>query len=273
MKLLAIGDNVVDFYKDQGMMYPGGNALNVAVISKRYGAKAAGYLGVIGTDAAADHVVHCMEDEGIDFSRIRVVVGENGEAQVAVNEEGDRVFIGTNRGVRVQSLVTLQLTADDIEYINGYDVIHSSVNSDFENELPKVSHKEVSFDFSTSKKWNPEYLERICPHINYAFFSGSDMQLQSMKDLFELVHRFGVEVVGVTRGERSALFSINGDIFEQPTLPTKVVDTMGAGDSFIAGFLTHYADAKDARYALSKAAEIAAHTCTYYGAFGYGKTK
>ncbi|ARW41347.1 Fructosamine kinase FrlD [Bacillus licheniformis] len=37
MKLIAAGDNVVDYYQDQETFYPGGNALNVAVLARRLG--------------------------------------------------------------------------------------------------------------------------------------------------------------------------------------------------------------------------------------------
>lgn len=37
MKLVGVDDNVIDFYKDPEGIFPGGNALNVAVFSKRNG--------------------------------------------------------------------------------------------------------------------------------------------------------------------------------------------------------------------------------------------
>ncbi|WP_232322309.1 hypothetical protein [Brevibacillus parabrevis] len=56
MKLIAIGDNVMDYYKDRGEIFPGGNALNVAVLGKRYQADVSSCIGIIGNDQAADHV-------------------------------------------------------------------------------------------------------------------------------------------------------------------------------------------------------------------------
>ena len=44
---------------------------------------------------------------------------------------------------------------------------------------------------------------------------------------------------------------------------------MGAGDSFIAGFLTNYGDTKNMKEALSFAAAKAAATCRIHGGFGY----
>ncbi|MDP6184230.1 MAG: hypothetical protein QF609_10460 [Gammaproteobacteria bacterium] len=40
VRLLGLGDNAVDIYADKGVMFPGGNAVNVAVHGKRRGATA-----------------------------------------------------------------------------------------------------------------------------------------------------------------------------------------------------------------------------------------
>ncbi|UUZ97732.1 PfkB family carbohydrate kinase [Paenibacillus sp. P25] len=48
---------------------------------------------------------------------------------------------------------------------------------------------------------------------------------------------------------------------------------MGAGDSFIGGFLASYHAKNDMRQALLQAARSAAATCEIDGAFGYGMKK
>ncbi|MGF7029631.1 fructoselysine 6-kinase [Paenibacillus mucilaginosus] len=273
MKLIGIGDNVVDYYQDQGLMYPGGNALNVAVASRRSGALAAAYLGIVGSDAASDHILACLQRERIGTERIRRVCGPSGEARVSLNEDGDRVFLGTNREVRVQSLLALRLTPQDLGYIDGFDVVHASVNSEIEHELPRLAGRVISYDFSTPVKYTQEDLERICPYLTYAFFSGSGLSGEETDRLIDKVHRLGTAVVGVTRGGEPALFSERGTRFEQRPAAAHVVDTMGAGDSFIGAFLTEYHPGRDMRRALGRAAEAAAATCGLYGAFGYGIAK
>ncbi|GKU83508.1 fructosamine kinase FrlD [Niallia sp. NCCP-28] len=273
MKIIGIGDSVVDFYKHEGLIYPGGNAVNVIVSAKRNGAKESAYLGIVGNDGEGKHILESLNSENIDISRVRKVYGPTGEAIISLTEDGDRQFIGTNRAVRVQSLLSLRLNQEDMDFIDAYDLIHTSINSDLENELPKLAHKDISFDFSTTDRWNNDYLEKVCPFIHYAFFSGSDMSLKEIYELIEQVHDYGVEIVGITRGEDNAVFSRNGKIYKQNPLPTKLVDTMGAGDSFIGGFLAAYHEGKDMEHALYVAAQSAAMTCECSGAFGYGKKK
>ena len=56
MKIIAVGDNVTDCYLDQGVYYPGGNAVNVAVHCKRNGVEDVNYLGIFGDDDKAEHI-------------------------------------------------------------------------------------------------------------------------------------------------------------------------------------------------------------------------
>ncbi|MCY9693225.1 PfkB family carbohydrate kinase [Paenibacillus alginolyticus] len=270
MKLIGLGDNVVDYYLDLGKIFPGGNALNVAVMCKRFGAERCSYLGLLGDDRTGSHITDSLNQELIDISRIRIAAGPSGEARVAMSEDGDRVFVGSNRG-GVQDLLTLRLNDDDLAYVCSHDVVHSSVYSHLEHELPKLKGVSVSFDFSTRQ--NPEYLQLVCPNLTYAFFSGSHLSLAECLNLMTYVHKFGVHIVGITRGSQGAIFSEKGKVYEQSIIPVSVVDTLGAGDSFISAFLTHYTQHCDMKSALQQAAESAALTCGYYGAFGYGIDK
>ena len=64
MKLIAIGDNVTDCYVDEGVYFPGGNAVNVAANCKKNGAEKVNYIGVFGNDDKADYIRQCLEEEG-----------------------------------------------------------------------------------------------------------------------------------------------------------------------------------------------------------------
>lgn len=83
MKLAGVGDNVVDRYRDLGTMFPGGQALNVAVYARRAGVESA-YLGVVGDDVAGRHVLGALVAEGVDTSHVQVRSGSNAFAEVAL---------------------------------------------------------------------------------------------------------------------------------------------------------------------------------------------
>ena len=80
---LGFGDNVVDRYEHIHTMYPGGNAVNFAVYAKKCGAARSAYMGIFGNDAAAEHVIASLEDEGIELDKCEQMIGENGAAPSA----------------------------------------------------------------------------------------------------------------------------------------------------------------------------------------------
>ena len=96
MRLIGIGDNVCDVYLHLAEMFPGGQALNVAVFAKMQGIDSA-YLGVFGDDEVAEHIENTLSEFGVDKSHCRHVRGENGYALVTLID-GDRVFLGSNKG-------------------------------------------------------------------------------------------------------------------------------------------------------------------------------
>ncbi|MBB6098362.1 fructoselysine 6-kinase [Deinobacterium chartae] len=264
MNLIGIGD---DYYQDRDEYFPGGNALNVAVLARRYGGGRAGYIGIVGNDHAAAHVLESLRLEGVETTRVRQAVGPNGMAVVSLDAGGDRIFVRSNKG-GVQSGLKLHLGPQDLEYLRGFDLIHTSVYSHLEAELPQLhALGRLSFDFSTRR--DPGYLAQVCPHLDFAFFSGSGLGDLEVAGLIDEVHRLGCPTVGVTRGGEGAIFSHRGELYRQGVKPTRVVDTLGAGDSFIAGFLVAFGGGRPLPEALDYAADCAAKTCEYYGAFGY----
>lgn len=273
MRFLGLGDNVVDCYLDEKIYYPGGNAVNVAVGASRAGCEAA-YLGVFGDDEEAVHLQNALRLEGVAMDRCRFIHAISGHPGVRLTKEGDRVFVGGPQNT-CQHIVRLRLTKDDLEYLTGFDICHTSCYSSIEPELEKMSRRcDISFDFS-SGHIDGAYLSSVCPHIRFAFFSGSHMGDGERETLVDRVHGYGVEIVGVTLGRRGAAFSrqVNGEraVYRQGVVETKVMDTMGAGDSFIAGFLTRFFDTENMTEALAYAARRAAATCGEHGGFGHGR--
>lgn len=269
MKIIAIGDNVVDCYLDQGKYYPGGNCVNVAVNCKRSGAEDVSYIGIFANDDKAAHLKSVLDLEGIPYQRSRNVVGISGQPRVNLTEDGDRVFVGGPKDT-VQHIVKLRLMPEDYEYIKGFDVCHTSCYSSLEEELPHLSqYIKVSFDFSD--KYDASYLERVCPYIAHGFFSGAHLSDEELEKLIVELGKYNLETIGITRGAKPALFIYQGNRYRQEVLETEIVDTMGAGDSFIGGFLTAFYNHKDLPEALDFAAKRASLTCGFYGGFGYPK--
>ncbi|MFN8518719.1 MAG: PfkB family carbohydrate kinase [Chloroflexota bacterium] len=229
MQLAGVGDNVVDRYRDLGMMFPGGQALNVAVHAGRAGVETA-YVGAVGDDRAGRHVLGVLREEGVDTSHVRVVPGPNAYANVGLRA-GNREFLGGSAGVS-----RIRLSEDDLAFLGGARLIHSSESSYLEDQLALLAGvAPLSFDFSIRR--DQEYLEPILPHVAIAAFSLADLDDDEASAFIDRIHRAGPRVVIATRGASDAMLSDTHRVWRQPALPTQVVDTLGAGDAFIARVL------------------------------------
>ena len=263
MKLVGIGDNCVDCYGHTGMMYPGGNTVNVAVFARRSGADA-GYVGVVGEDPPGRCIGRALRAEDVDSRRLRVVDGPTAYATVDV-VDGERVFGPNDLGVSI-----FDPTDDDHRYLAGFDLIHTGDCSWLERHVAAfAAHGRVSFDFGIHRE--PAYVEPLLPHLFVAEFSASDLGDDQVEDLIGWAHRQGPRFVLVTRGAGGALLSDGERRYRQPAVATAVVDTLGAGDAFIAGTLLGLVNGRPLADTLADAAELAARACAEMGAFGHGE--
>ncbi|GAB6107241.1 PfkB family carbohydrate kinase [Fusibacter bizertensis] len=267
MKIICVGDNVVDCYVDQKKYYPGGNAINVAVNCKRFGAIKSSYIGIFGDDEQAKHIKKCLESENIDYRYSRKVYAPTGQPSINLTVEGDRVFVGSLKET-AQHLFRLNLTERDYDYISKFDICHTSLYSNIEHELKTLSkYCKVSFDFSDD--YSIEFVKYVIPNISFAFFSGSDSSEDEINEIIKIAASYDVEVIGITLGSKGALFIKDGKRYLKEVKETKVTDTMGAGDGFIAGFLTAYMNGGDMEAALEFATDCASKCCSYFGSIGY----
>lgn len=264
IRVVGVGDNTVDMYLHLGQMFPGGNAVNVAVLAQRYGQQGS-YLGWLGDDVFGRLLLDALAKEGIDTSHCRVLPGENAHCEINL-VDNDRVFGASTSGVTTQ----IALTEEDLAYIAAHDLAHTSIYSYIEADLPKLKSTgtPVSFDFSSD--WTREYLQQQLPYVDFAILSCPDLTLEETESMMHWVHQQGPRLVLVTQGSAGARVLTEGKFYHTGIVETEVIDTLGAGDSFIARFLVEHLNGVAIPDALQLAAQSAAQTCTHYGAFGHG---
>jgi fructoselysine 6-kinase len=264
VRLLGIGDNTVDIYLTEGMQYPGGNAVNVAVQARRVGAQTS-YLGCVGNDALGELVYGSLVAEGVDVSRVRRIDGPNPWSRIR-HDGADRVFDGSNPGVRGR----YGLTPDDDAFIAAHDIVHTSVHSDLDTEIERIRRtaRMVSYDYS--EHWQRPGVAATMRHVDIAFLSSPRGEDADCVELMRWCAGQGARIVVATRGARGACVLMQGRIVAQPVLETTVVDTLGAGDGFIAGFLVAYGQGLGAEECLQRGVVHAASVCGFKGAFGHG---
>ena len=260
-RLLAVGDNVVDRYVELGFMYPGGNAVNVAVHARRVGSQTA-YLGVLGTDAAGEAVLQALRAEGVDTTLTRIVNGSNASADVYV-QDGNRVFGQGRPGVS-----RFTLSPEDLVAAGAYDVVHTGECSHTEAQRPTLSTsvRQLSSAFS-ERPW--DYVREHAPYVDIAIASCPSGDRDDAVARAEELRSLGPRTVAVTLGAAGAVLLDRDGLVYSPAGDVRVVDTLGAGDAFIARLLHGLINHEPSRQLLPAATAYASDACASYGAFGY----
>ena len=92
MKLIALGDNCVDVYRNKGEVHPGGNAVNVAVHAARCGAESE-YIGNLADDEYAAHLINALKKNRVRYDRCPVIKDSKTKQCVYEVTDGERSFI------------------------------------------------------------------------------------------------------------------------------------------------------------------------------------
>ncbi len=262
MDVIAIGDNISDCYVAIGQVFPGGNAVNVSVAAARSGGRS-GYIGVVGNDARGRLLIDSLAAESVDVRRLSVVPGQTACCQV-LHADGERLFGTTNRGVAL-----FKPTRDDLAFTATAEIVHSTYCSGLEEYLPELAARSrVSFDFSD--RIGDGYADDLLPHVHVAEFSAPHLDDEQCAELTRWAGARGPGYVLVTRGRRGAMLFDGEQVSSVAAVPSEVVDTLGAGDSFIGRTLYGLIRGEPMPALLAASAQAAARTCTAWGAYGHG---
>lgn len=280
MKYIGIGDNVVDRYVNKKVMFPGGNAVNFAVYTKKCGVDSA-YLGVLADDPEGQLIHRALTELDVDVSGCPECQNCATEHCDVVLVDGDRTFIGSGWD-REKRHLALKLQERELDYLKCFDVIHCGCYAEMEDEIHKLrDFKSIrTFDFSSESEYRTdEYLEKICPFIDIALFSGEQMNRDEADVLQKKVRAFGTTLVLITNGTKGQILFDGNTVHNGIVKLIKPVDTMGAGDSFFSAFVVSLTqsgwkkgslpDRGAVREAFEYAADFSAKTCLVDGSFGF----
>ncbi len=261
IKIAAVGDNCIDVYMNLNETYVGGNPVNVAVYLVRLGEHAS-YTGVVGNDKYGTMVMDALRKKGVDISHVRVVPGNTAVTKVELIN-GERVFGDYTEGV----LTDFKLTDDDIDFLCGHELVITGIWGNMENELYKMKDRgiPVAFDFST--EYENTLVDRAAPYVDYAFFAFDEADSPKVRDYLKKIYNKGPRLVIATLGEKGSIAYDGKDYRTFGIVKCDVKDTMGAGDSYIAGFLRGILLGKEVTECMKLGAENSSITLQYYGAW------
>jgi sugar/nucleoside kinase (ribokinase family) len=251
---LKIPYDTVDFtvdsiILDDARMGPGGDAANAAQVMARLGKKSA-LLAKIGDDAFGHIIKKIVEESGADTSFVKMdPVSKTPVSVVLINKKGDRSFLMIPGSIR-------EFSVEDVDADALRKARHVNFSSFFAH--PEMDRGGAGEIFKLARSFGATTSADVTHDIYGSGFAGIRESLRCV-DYFMPSYAEGKYLTGETEPERIADFIIRetgdktvvikmgeegcfvksrGKCFRSRPYKTTAVDTTGAGDNFVAGFLT-----------------------------------
>lgn len=233
MKVAAIGDNCIDVYERLGKRYPTGNVVDTGVNIQKLGIPVS-IISTTGSDENGTWIIEAIKKEGLDISHLKV--GDGPTAITYMDMNGlDRVHGDYVEGV----LENMIFDDEDIRFAATHDLVHTALWGKAENTLKKIKKLNpncfISFDYAD--RLNHELVEKTLPYVDYGFYSYHEERNEEIENFLEDKVNRGMKIAVATFGEKGSLAYDGKQFYEGGIYPANLVNTVGAGDSFIAGFL------------------------------------
>jgi len=207
------------------------------------------FLGKVGHDLFGDLVVERLQAKGVGTDLILRTRDHATGATVVLNREEDRAMV-TYMGAMAQ------LTLDDLdaEKLRGARHLHFAsvfLQPRLRRDVSSLFQRAKACGLTTSfdPQWDPAEgwdldLPTILPHVD-VFFPNEQEVLHltgtsKVHDALDVLRPYSHMVV-VKQGNKGALgMSADSSVFSPSFLNPDVVDAIGAGDSFDAGFVSRF---------------------------------
>jgi sugar/nucleoside kinase (ribokinase family) len=257
----------------------GGDSLNVAVGLQKLGHRV-GFAGKIGNDLQGDFLVRIMDQAGIDRrGLVRAADLTTCTVIVMINSGGERTFFylgGANDRFTLEDINRTLLAEAVMVHVGGTFLLPQFDGSGAAGlfrearSAGKLTSMDVTWD--TQGRWG-RTIEPCFPYLNFFFPSYKEAakitDMQKPEEMTVVLQDWGVENVVIKMGAEGCYVKPAGaEGFFVPAFHTTVVDTTGAGDSFVAGFLSGLLRKWDLSECAQLACSVAALNIQSVGATG-----
>lgn len=212
------------------------------------GAKVA-FIGKTGIDSFADIVIKSLENKGVDTSHIIQTPKFNTGATIVLNYEEDRAMV-TYPG----AMNDFKMSDIDFDFVAKAHHLHFSsifLQPGIGNDIITIYKRAKDLGLTTSldPQWDPDEkwdlnIQDLFPLTDVFLPNIKEFQFltktESLMDAIKNVKSFSGNIVIKHGSDGAYLWNSKGMIFQPAFLNKEVVDCIGAGDSFNAGFISKF---------------------------------
>jgi len=257
----------------------GGAESNLAIGLSRLGHPVA-WVGRVGEDSFGDRIVRELRAEGVQLH-----VRRDPQAPTGLMLKEQRTRQQTNvwyyragsagSGLEPADLPLDVIAAAEVLHVTGITPALSATAAAAVAQAVDAARSAgtlVSFDVNFRHRlWaRARAADALTPLVRAAdvVFAGvGEAQLfvpdtEDLPTLLAGLHALGPAEVVLKRGGQGSIGSCGDQVVEQKIVPVDVVDTVGAGDAFAAGYLAARLDGLDLRARMHRGALLGAWACT-----------
>lgn len=272
--VVSFGEVLWDVYPEGKKL--GGAPFNVAAHLTKLGTQ--GYIVTkVGIDAFGEEILSAIRSQDIETSYtqidknfktgiVEVSLDENGQPTYNINKPVAWDFIHTN-------LENLNLIQNCNGLIYGSLACRSERNLQTLKDLTAISPLNICDLNIRQNFYSKNLLETLLGYTN--ILKVNDNEADLLASLFglndqsfyhDLASQFGIELIIKTKGSHGAEAFHEGQIYSTKGVKVKVIDTVGAGDAFLAAFIHHYLQGESINSCLQQGSKLGAFVATKAGA-------
>ena len=265
-RVLCLGEILFDCLADQPgrevsdveswTPYPGGAPANVACSLVKLGTSA-GFIGCVGQDQPGSALVALLQELNVDVTGVQWhPQAPTRKVYVTRSLAGDRSFAGfgeyattefADTHLQANQLSEVLFQEADYLVLGTLELAYPESREAIQRALELAERHYVKTLVDVN--WRPVFwpapeaavplIQSILKQVDFIKFAEEEAQwLFDTVDPGAIAHRLGnTEGVLVTSGENGCAYCLGNNEGKIPAFSVEVVDTTGAGDSFVGGFL------------------------------------
>ena len=258
--ILCCGEALIDLIpikgSDRGIAYTphnGGSIYNTCIALSRLGSKV-GFMGGISNDFFGQSIKNGLEESNV--SDLYAICSDRPSTVAFVNLDSSNpkyIFLDENsagRMIRDHEISELKNEINALHF-GSISLIHEPAGGTLESLAIRESiNRVISLDPNIrpsqikDASFHNERLNRIIKHTDIIKLSIEDFEWMSSslscKELSLSWLEQGVKIVIVTYGHKGSIAYFKDSVVEVPAKSVKASDTIGAGDTFMAGILNFF---------------------------------